>query len=159
MTDFDYPPAREVTLAQARDDVAESLTDAEGEVDRLEDDDDATESALAEARSEVEVTENRLDALGWAVDVFGDDATIALRAFTTTTRSRVLDTLQRKTVGPVGPNRTEDWLTAAGVTTAPWLDGDEDLQKQAAILGELPPALSDWLNDQLSDLNDLSEGN
>jgi len=136
MTEFDYPPAREYTLNQALNSVGEGL-DADTDRD----------------------TENLHDALAWAVNEFGGEATIELQAFTAKTRSRTLDTARRTTVGELGPNQVQDWLTAAGVVNAPWLTDDEDLQKRHELLTALPPALVDWCNAELTDLNDLSEGN
>lgn len=135
MTDIDYPPSREWTLEAA-------LADAE--------DTDAPEGS-PEA--------NQRDALRWAVAQFGGDATVTLRAFTAGTRSRTLDTAGQTTMGELGHNQVQDWLTAAGVVDAPWLDGDEDLEARHELLAALPPALTDWLNAKLTDLNDLSEGN
>jgi len=135
MSDFDYPPTREWTLGDA-------LADAEA---RADGDDDAAETHTS--------------GLQWAVDQFGADAQVELRAFTTTTRDRALDTANRKTVGALGTQELRTWLVAAALEDAPWLDGDEDLTATKRVTGELPPALSDWLDAELSELNDLSEGN
>jgi hypothetical protein len=135
MTDIDYPPSREWTLEAA-------LADAEGA--------DAPPGS-AEA--------NQREALAWAVDQFGGDATVTLQAFTTGMRSRTLDIADQTTMGELGHNQVQDWLTAAGVVDAPWLDGDEDLEARHELLVALPPALTDWLNAKLTGLNDLSEGN
>lgn len=136
-TSFDYPPTTTLTLGVALDDV---------------------ERALAEGGDDAPPEAHR-DALAWAVGEFGEDAEITLEAFTTTTRSQTIDTLQRTRVGDVGSNLINDWLVAAGVVDAPWLEGGEDLETRAEITGQLPPALTDWLDAQLDDLNELSEGN
>jgi len=141
-TDFDYPPTSTLTLGVALDDV-------ERELDEAEEGDDTDVGQLTADR----------DALTWAVGEFGEAAEITLEAFTTTTRSRTIDTLQRTRVGDVGSNLINDWLVAAGVVDAPWLEGGEDLETRAEITGQLPPALTDWADAQLDDLNELSEGN
>ena len=138
-TSFDYPPTTTLTLGVA-------LANVEQELATAEEGDDAPPEA-------------HRDALAWAVSEFGEDAEITLEAFTTTTRSQTIDTLQRTRVGGVGSNLINDWLVAAGVVDAPWLDGGEDLETRAEITGQLPPALTDWLDAQLDELNELSEGN
>lgn len=137
MVEFDYPPTTTLTLSVALDDV---------------------ERALAEGDDEAPPESHR-DALTWAVGEFGEDAEVTLEAFTTTTRSQTIDTLKRTRAGSIGSNLINDWLVAAGVVDAPWLEGGEDLETKAEITGQLPPALTDWLDAQLDDLNELSEGN
>jgi len=141
-TSFDYPPTTTLTLGVALDDVEQELAAAE-------EDDDTDVGQLRADR----------DALAWAVSEFGESGEVTLEAFTTTTRSQTIDTLQRTRVGDVGSNLINDWLVAAGVVNAPWLEGGEDLETRAEITGQLPPALTDWLDAQLDGLNELSEGN
>ncbi|AFH22018.1 hypothetical protein OSG_eHP14_00190 [environmental Halophage eHP-14] len=141
---FNYPPTRTQTLGSA-------LDTAENRVSELETDDDTGAQTLANAR-------NQRDALHWAVNEFGEDAEIVLSAYTATTRARTLDTLRGDILGDPGPEEIGNWLVAAGVDDAPWID-DKDTQSKAQRTGQLPPALVDWLDRQLDDLNDLSEGN
>jgi hypothetical protein len=162
MTGFDYPPSRTWTLSDALEDVTERLSEAEAEVADLEaeqDDDTQPPRALREARQQRQTLSNQQDALKWACREFGDDAEVTIEAFTTGTRDRVTDTLRRTAVGPIGNDKLQTWLVAGGVTEAPWLATDDDLAQQAAYVEALPPALTTWIDDQLDDLNDLSEGN
>jgi exonuclease VII small subunit len=159
MTDFDYPPSWDVSLEEALSSVEADLEDARGRVDKLEDDEDATNDALAEAYSRRQRLESNRDALEWAVQQFGEGARVSMTAFTATTRARTLDEIQRTAVGQVGNEETRIWLLAAALDDAPWLDPGDDLADAYRITGELPPALQDYLDDQLTDLNDLSEGN
>lgn len=138
MTGIDYPPTQRTVFAAA--------------LDRLDEEAD-------QAGEEDPVDETHRHALMWAVDQWGDDAEVTLEAFTTAARSRTLDTLHRTRVGPVGNQQITDWLIAAAITDAPWLDGGEDLETQADLVGQLPPALRDWLDEQLDELNDLTAGN
>lgn len=139
MTGFDYPPTKAWDLQAARERAQERADTA----------DDATDRRRAE---------NQADALGWAVSEFGGEASVELAAYTAQTRARVLDTLQTEIAGDIGPEETQLWLVAAGVESAPWFD-DHDLPSKAAATNRLPPALVEWLNSELDDLNDLSEGN
>lgn len=159
MTDFDYPPTHTVTLDQALAAAEERVEKAVAEVKRLEDDDDATGEALAEARQERSDARSQRDALSWAVEEFGGEATVELQAFTATTRSRTLDTVNRVRMGRVGDSELRDWLIAAAIQSAPWADDPTDLEATHEATGRLPPALRDWLNHQLNDLNDLSGKN
>ncbi|MUV59975.1 hypothetical protein [Halobacterium sp. CBA1126] len=159
MTDFDYPPTRTFTLEEAKGDVESELADAEARVDELEDDEDAQESALRDARSEREDAAGKQRALNWAIGEFGEDATITMEAFTATTRARALDEMQSSTMGDVGGMESRIWLLAAALQAAPWLNGSEDLEEAARVTGALPPAVQDFLDDELTDLNDLSSEN
>ncbi|MCD2204409.1 hypothetical protein [Halobacterium sp. KA-6] len=159
MTSFDYPPTREFTLETALADVRSELADAEARVDELEDDEHAQASALQDARSEREDAASKRNALEWAIREFGEDATITLEAFTATTRARTLDEMQSSTMGDVGGMESRIWLLAAALEEAPWLNGSEDLAEAARVTGALPPAVQDFLDDELTQLNDLSEGN
>jgi len=138
MTDWDYPPTRTVALAQARDRLDEQLADC----------DDAEQDRLATLRSGV----------GWAIDQFGTEATIELTAFTARERDRTLDTLREQLVG-VGDREMQQYFLAAQIESAPWLDGDMDLIEHGRVIGELPPAVVDWLQSEADDLNALDEGN
>jgi len=138
MTDWDYPPTRTVALAQARDRLDEQLADC----------DDDEQDRLETLRSGVT----------WAIDQFGADATIELEAFTARGRDRTLDTLREQLVG-VGNREIGQYLLAAQVETAPWLDDDMDLIEHGRVIGELPPAVVDWLQSEADDLNALDEGN
>lgn len=142
----DYPPSRTVTLGSA-------LSAAEQRVDELkpDDEDDEPDAEIVPAR-------NERDALQWAVGRWGEGAEITLEAYTARTRARVTDTLRQEMVGEPGPSEQDIWLIAAGLSDAPWID-DHDLASKAAATGQLPPALVDWLNGQVDDINDLSEGN
>jgi len=159
MTDFDYPPSWDVTLEEALSTVKGDLEDAESRVDEFEADEDATDEALAEAYSRRQRLESNRDALEWAIQQFRSEARIKMTAFTATTRARTLDEIQRTAVGQVGNEETRIWLLAAALDDAPWLDSGDELGDAYRITGELPPALQDYLDDQLTDLNDLSEGN
>mgnify|MGYP006275541869 CR=1 FL=1 len=159
MTDFEYPPTREFTLQSALADVETTLANAEERVDDLESDEDAQESALAEARQDREDAASKKNALEWAVREFGTDARVVLEAFTATTRARTIDEMQSSTMGDVGGMESRIWLLAAALQDAPWLTGDEGLPEAAQVTGALPPAVQDYLDDELTDLNDLSEGN
>lgn len=136
MVEFDYPPTATLVLGV-------EYEEAQARVD----DEDS------------DIVETDVTALGWAVREFGEESELTLEAFTAATRSQTVDTLRRKRAGDVGEGLLSNWLVAAAVTEAPWLDGDESLVERADIVGQLPPALVDYLQDQLDDLNDLSEGN
>jgi hypothetical protein len=138
MTDWDYPPTRTVTLAQARDRLGEQLADC----------DDAEQGRLETLRSGV----------AWAIDQFGAEATIELEAFTARERDRTLDTLREQLVG-VGDREMQQYFLAAQIESAPWLDGDMDLIEHGRVIGELPPAVVDWLQSEADELNALDEGN
>lgn len=137
MTDIDYPPAQTYTLGGA-------LSTVEDDLDAL--DEDADERATLA---------NQRDALQWALDQWDAEAELMLQAFTATRRADVVDTLNRTTVGPVGAQKTRTWLVMCSVETAPWLGGGEDYQARAAVADSLPPALVDWLESELEELNDL----
>jgi hypothetical protein len=142
MTEIAYPPSTTVTLADALDDLEERV------------------ATLDEDDPDHRPTVNQRDALSWAVEEFGGDAEVVLTAYTAATRARVQDALRSSVVGDVGTGRTQLWLAAAGVDDAPWLSAGDDLATTADVTGQLPPALVDWLQAQLDDLNDLGdEGN
>jgi len=138
MTDVDYPPTRTITFGDALESVAAELEAAA--------EDDAT---MAQA--------SHRDALSWAVDQWGSDATVTLAAYTATTRARTIDQFNATTAG-AGAEELNIWLVAAGLEDAPWLS-DHDITSQATATGQLPPGLIDWLRDELDDLNALDEGN
>jgi hypothetical protein len=121
---------------------------------------DELESLQADADDdEADVSETHIEGLQWAVSEFGEDGTVRVEGFTTASRDRTVDTANRETMGPVGPSVLRTWLVAASITEAPWLDGDEDLADKHDYVGALPPAFSDWLDSQVEEANDLSEGN
>ena len=155
----DYPPTTEYTLESAHSSVEEDLASAEDRLQSLEDDDDATDKALAKARSRLNTLQNHREALEWGIDQWSKDAAVALTAFTAQTRARTLDTINDKTVGSVGGEETRVWLIASSLDSAPWLDPDDDLVGDYRNTGSLPPALQDWLDSLVTDLNDLSSGN
>jgi len=138
MTDIDYPPTRTLAFGDALDAVEADLEDA---------DDDAETAA----------TESQQDALSWAVEQWGSDETVTLAAYTATTRAQTIDQFNTTTAG-AGAEELNIWLVAAGLDAAPWLD-DQDIALKAVATGQLPPALIDWMRDELDDLNALSEGN
>jgi hypothetical protein len=167
MTDFEYPPTATYELGTVLADVEDQLKqlDEDDEAAGDEDESGADEADLGDSRDSLERTQH---ALQWAVygddredgfDGWGADATITLTASTATSRAEILDTLNRATVGPVGENTVEVWFVAGHVESAPWLDGGEDLQTRHQITGNFPPALQDWLRDELDELNGLTEGN
>jgi hypothetical protein len=161
--DFDYPPSQTYTLAAALDTIEDRVNELKERIDDLEaqrDNDDEADVGedLVEARNEKDAAENKRDALQWAVNEFGEDAELTLEAYTTKTRSRTIDTFRAQTVG-AGSEELNDWLVAAGVADAPWMDDGADLQERADVVGELPPALTDWIEGELDDLNNLAEGN
>jgi len=156
MTDINYPPTRTLVLGVAAEALAQDHDDAEDRIASL--DDDATQQRR-EAIADRNSAQAQHEAVTWAINEFGDDAEIQLRAFTATHRARVLDTINQTVVGQVGSEETRTWLVAGSIKSAPWLDGDESLREQAELTGALPPALIDWLDAELDDLNDLSEGN
>lgn len=142
MTDIDYPPSTTVVLADALDDLEQRV------------------ATLDEDDPEYRAARNQRDALSWAVEEFGANAEVTLAAYTAATRARVEDALRSSVVGDIGSGRTQLWLAAAGVDDAPWLSAGDDLATAADVTGQLPPALVDWLQAQLDDLNDLGdEGN
>ncbi|WP_338417003.1 hypothetical protein [Halobacterium salinarum] len=156
---FDYPPTRKVTLEQALDDVDRELADAEDRIHRLEGDEDAQESALAEARADQEDARSKTNALEWAINEFGPETRIKLEAFTATTRARAIDEMQSSTMGEIGGMEQRIWLLAAALQDAPWLTGEESLAEAAQVTGALPPAVQDYLDDELTALNDLGNEN
>jgi len=138
MTDIDYPPSQTHTTGTARDDLQERIDDADDAVPNLE---------------------SQRDALAWACDQWGDDAEITIQAFTARSRAQVLDALRTEVMGDFGPERQSNWISASAIQSAPWLEGGEDVVERCRITEELPPGLTDWVSEQLDDLNDLSEGN
>lgn len=163
MTDFDYPPSRTYEFGAALEDVEQRLADTEERVDELEaqaaDEEDPDVQGLQEAYQELTTASNYRDALDWAVREWGEAAEITLQAFTAKTRADVLDTIQRTRVGHVGPEQRRNWLVAAGVQAAPFVDESDDVETKAGIVEQLPPALTDWIDEEIEDLNDLTAGN
>jgi len=164
----DYPPSTELTLSAALSNLEDDLAEAQDRVDELEADENAKQSALAEAHSRVNTLENHRKGLQWAIhgdnseggfDGWGENTEIRVTAFTAQSRARTLDTINNKTVGTIGAEETRVWLIAAALDTAPWLDAGDDLEGDYRNTGSLPPALQDWLDSQVEQLNDLSAGN
>lgn len=171
MTDFDYPPSQEYTLGAVLDKLEAQVADQQATVDDLEPDDEEDEvddeQALREARVELESLETHRDGVRWAVhgddrdggfDGWGEDATVVLQAYTGKTRADVVDTLRNEVLGTFGERMVTNWMIAAGIEDAPWID-DKDIMSKAAPTEQLPPPLLDWLEAELDDLNDLSAGN
>lgn len=156
---MDYPPSTELTLEASLSNVEEELEAAKDRLGELEDDDDAKKSALREARSRVGSLSNHADGLRWAIDAWGEEAEVRLTAFTAQSRARTLDTINNKTIGTIGAEETRVWLIAAALDAAPWLDASDDIEGDYRNTGNLPPALQDWLDSEVEDLNDLSPGN
>jgi hypothetical protein len=128
-------------------------------------------TALADARDDPDVPDGHVDALEWAVhgdgrdegfDGWGKDAELELSGMTTGRRSQAIDAINTHVVGDVGERKVQDWIVAAGITAAPWKDPDTDFREHAEIVEQLPPALTDWLEQRQQGLNDLGgadEGN
>jgi len=132
----DYPPSRTLTLGTAHE--------------------RATERADSD-RDDSDQWARYADALGWAVEQFGADAEVVVKAFTAASRARILDEARRSTVGDLGPERTRSWLVGGSVSAAPWIDAGADagLADRVQATTALPPTLVDWLDSELEDLNDL----
>lgn len=158
-TEINYPPSRTYRLEGTLEDVQEEIATLDEEIADLEDAADVDEQALAEKRVRRSNRADQRDALQWAISEFGADAELTIEAFSTAKRSRTLDTANRQTMGQLGNNQLTDWLLAAAITEAPWLEGGEDLRERYELVGALPPALTDYLDRQQEALNDLSEGN
>jgi len=133
MSGVDYPPSRTIRLGDALE-AAEAKADDEG-----------TDGGWETYR----------DGLSWAVDQWGEDAEISVEAFTGASRARILDTARQHTVGELGRSRQRNALIAGSVIAAPWFDGDDDLATRLRVTGELPPALLDWLDQEVAELNEL----
>lgn len=171
MSDFGYPPSRELELGQERSQLEDTLDELDREIEQLQqraENDDVDEQTLQAKRQQYSDADSARDALVWAIegdgredgfDGWGGDATVTIQSYTASRRARVLDELNRSVVGEVGSNLVRNWIVAGSVTAAPWLDGGESLREQSEIAGQLPPGLLDWLDDQLSDLSQLTEGN
>lgn len=164
MTEFNYPPERTIELGSAVTTLADRLDDLEDQVEDLEEavdvaeDDDPDPGAvqeLREAHDELQKVRNQHDALQWAVQEWDEEATVRLRAIDTGTRARVEDTIQTAHVGQVGPSGLNNWMVAAGLVDAPFLDDDDELEDKVEVVAHLPPGVTDWLDDTLDDLQDL----
>lgn len=156
MSDYNYPPTRTYRLGESLDDAIQHIAD-------LEDSDDADPAALQEAAT-------ARDGLRWLVSGdgdpdgfggFGRGAEIVVSAYTARERGQTLDTARAKTMGDLGPERLRVWLIAGALEAAPWLDTGDDLRTRYEATGELPPAVLDWLDSELEDINTLgvTEGN
>jgi len=102
------------------------------------------------------------EAMAWAVEEFGEDATITLQAPTAMERAHAIDKLNQAAVGDVGAERVKVWIVTATLQEAPWLadDDDQELPMQAQMTGALPPAFLTWLQEEMDDLSSLGgEGN
>lgn len=162
MTDrFDYPPSREIRLGSARDQLEREIADLDREIDDLEGrvdespDDPAPKAALRETRSEKNSLETQLDGVTWAISSWREDATIAVQGLTTESRGEALHAVRHGRMGEVTSDTLGRYLNAQSLQAAPFLEDDDDIHDVAHVIGALPPAFSDWLNDQLDDLNDL----
>lgn len=161
MTDFEYPPTESTTLGAALEDAERDRDDAEERVTRLEqqanDDtqEDPEDSEVADAIDTQHHTEDITSALDWLTNEFGEDATVTVEAFTATERARTLDTVQREVMGSVGSEERRQYFIAAALSEAPWLPSDVDLVEAKRITGELPPSVQDWLDELVTNVNDL----
>jgi hypothetical protein len=164
MPDFDYPRTATYRLGDALSDAEERVQTLQCRIDSLSDREDPPEGDLDEKRSERASWEQHKSALQWAVhgddrddgfDGWGEDAEVRLSSLTANDRGRALDTAQRTTVGDLGSRQARTWLIAVGIEAAPWISDDATLRERAAVTGSLPPALRDWLDEQLEDLNAL----
>jgi len=160
---IDYPPTREYTLEAALESVKADIENGQAEIDDLEaklpdgdeDPDPATTKALREARQRKSTVESYRDALKWAIGEWGEDAKIEIRGIDTNARKQVQKALR---TGWMGEATTEDlnhYLIAESLMDAPWVQPDDDIHDLAGFLDELPPGLSDWIEDEMDDLNDL----
>jgi hypothetical protein len=162
---IDYPPTETITLGVALEAIEADLRDIEARTEELEselpdedseeDPDPATTKALREKRSEQSTLSGQQDALEWATDEWGPDEEIALEALTTADRDRARDALRNERMGEVTNTVLQRYIAAQCLTSAPWLESNDDIHDRAEVLGELPPGFSDWLQSELDDLNDL----
>lgn len=183
MPELNYPPRRTLTLGAALAQLNNEIDALDDEIDEYETDladtdesdaDAETVNDLQEARSRRGDLRPQRDAVRWlahgddrdgedSFDGYGEDAEVVVEAYTAGDRSRVITMLNQTKMGSFGAATVEDWMIAAGVVDAPWLDGGEDLQTRATIVeDQLPPGVRDWLGNQLEDIGDLSaptEGN
>lgn len=137
--DIDYPPTATITLGDA-------LERAEANADDADSDGNANANANWDTYR---------DGLQWAVDQWGADATITLQAFTASSRARIIDAAESSTVGELGRRELRAKLIVGSAIDAPWLAGDEALAERLRIADVLPPALLDYLDAEVTDLNDL----
>lgn len=127
--DFDYPPTETLVLGDA--------------LERWQDADDHDRA------------DTFADGLGWAVDEFDADAEIVLEALTAGRRNEVIDRINSSRVGDVGDGLVTNWMIAAAITECPWFDDEAPLEDMVAAVAQLPPAVVDWLEHELGELNDL----
>lgn len=143
MTRFDYPPSRTLRLGDA--------------LDRMRDAQDTADAGLAEdARGSVQEFEAGLE---WAVEEFGTDAEIELHAIDTGTRARIQDHIQGNVVGDAGSGLVSNYVLAACIDDAPFVEDGDDLDDRAELVSHLPPQVTDWLGSELDDLSELTAGN
>lgn len=137
--DFDYPPTETLVLGDALEEYEAAAPD------------EAVDPETADEARAVTFAEG----LSWAVDEFGTDAEIVLEGFTAGTRAQVVDRLTNDRVGDIGQRLTTNWMIAAAIVECPWFDDEVPLEDMVTAVAQLPPAVVDWLDHELEELNDL----
>lgn len=141
--------------------------------DTVADADDGTD--VSDAVEEAQRIENRhLPGVQWGIDEFGTDTTVTIGALTTGERHSVSETVSRinKEKQQFGGAAFEDKgsptsvFVAAGIVDAPFVETDENGEKQNDILSllatvddELQPQFTGWLEHRINELSSHTPGN
>lgn len=159
---FDYPPNREFVLGAVRDALESDIDDLQQEMDALgaqreeaEDPDPALNRELRDLRSEQNTLETHLDGVEWAIDQWDEESSVTLEALTTQARGETMSAVRTGRMGEVTQDVLDRYLTAAGIADAPFIEDDDDIHDVARLVGQLPPAVTDWIQSKQSELNDL----
>ena len=162
MTDrFDYPRTKEIALGPARDQLQSEIEELEAEIVDLEErtggenPDPVAEETLRNTRGEKRTLKNHRDGVQWAIDEWSEDATITLEALTTQSRGDAMDALRTGRMGDTSSETVKRYVHAQILVDAPFVESEDDIHDKAALLGRLPPAVSDWLGTEIDELNDL----
>jgi len=143
MKEINYPPERTIVLGEA--------------ADHLEEAEDPADAGLPEdPRSDLDTLAS---GARWLVDEFGEEAEITIKGIDSGTRARIEDHITTGVVGDVGGGLLNNYVLAASIVGAPWLEDGDDLDDKVEAVGHLPNQVTDWLASELDDLTRLDAGN
>lgn len=152
--------------------VGDVVDELDERLDKIADEATAAESGTEEEQrldQQGTTVDQRLRAFEALVEENGRDASIEVSKLSPDDRVNFGSLLsaakrqweEREGVETTGEELRDVYWTAAGVTDAPWLDGDEDLQERSVALRTVGP---DWhaiqyLKGRVTEVNTLESGN
>lgn len=151
-----------IRLADARDRLfreREDLAERAANLAVAESDEEARTQAV-QIRDEAETVESHAHGLQWAVEQWGEDATVTVRALTAGDSARVDQHLDQHWMGDASESIRSHARIAVAIESAPFVDPGSDLTDTHTAIADLDhDGFVDWLAAEVEDFSTPGLGN